>query len=117
MKVFQVNVVYKEGSTGNIIYDIHDGLKEKGINSIVCYGRGKRVIEEKVYKTSYEFFAKYNAIRARITGLQYGGSFIATTKLNKLIKQHNPDIVHLHCINGYFVNIYKIIDFLKKKQY
>lgn len=114
MKVLQVNVVYKKGSTGKIVYDIHTELQKKGIQSVVCYGRGTTIKEKNIYKTSSELLAKVNALRSRITGLQYNGSWLATNKLVKIIKKEKPDIVHLHCINGYFVNIYSLLNFLKK---
>lgn len=113
MKVLQVNVVYKKGSTGKIVYDIHNELQQNGIESIVCYGRGEKINEPNVYKTSSEILAKFNALKSRITGLQYNGSFIATNKLIRIINKEKPDIIHLHCINGYFVNIYKLLKFLK----
>lgn len=117
MKILQVNVVYKKGSTGKIVYDIHKRLQEKNVESVVCYGRGQGVDEDNVYKTSTEILAKSNALRSRITGLQYNGSFFATDKLINIIKVEEPDIVHLHCINGYFVNIYELIRFLKNNNY
>ena len=117
MKILQVNVVYKKGSTGKIVYDIHKRLQEKNVESVVCYGRGQGVDEDNVYKTSTEILAKSNALRSRITGLQYNGSFFATDKLINIIKVEEPDIVHLHCINGYFVNIYELIGFLKNNNY
>lgn len=116
MKILQVNCVYKRGSTGKIVYDMHKGLQEQGIESVVCYGRGQKVNESNVYKTSSEFLAKLNALSARITGLQYNGSSIATNKLINIIKKEKPDIVHLHCINGNFVNIYRLFDFLKNNK-
>lgn len=30
-----------------------------------------------------------------------------------IIKKEKPDIVHLQCINGYFVNIYRLVNWLK----
>ncbi|WP_169834435.1 glycosyltransferase [Paenibacillus donghaensis] len=113
MKILQVNCVYNRGSTGKIVNDIHKGLQEIEIESIVCYGRGPKTHEPHIYKTSSEGMAKLNALRSRITGLQYNGSAIATHRILNIIKRENPDIVHLHCINGYFVNIYKLIEFLK----
>ncbi len=114
MKVMQINCVYKKGSTGKIVYDIHTELKKQGIESIVCYGRGKKIVEENVYKTSTEFLAKFNNVKSRFTGMPYNGSFFATNKLFGIIKKEKPDVVHLHCINGYFVNIYRLLKFLKK---
>lgn len=113
MKVLQVNCVYKNGSTGKIVYDIHETLKKKGIDSVVCYGRGQKENECGVYKTSSEFIAKFNNLKSRFTGIQYNGCYLATKKIISIIKTEKPDIVHLHCINGFFVNIYKLLEFLK----
>ena len=60
MKIMQINCVYKTGSTGKIVYDIHKSLQKQGIDSVVCYGRGEKIKEDRVYKTSSEILAKYN---------------------------------------------------------
>lgn len=95
------------------MYDIHKGLEKENIESVICYGRGEKTTEENVYKTSGEIIAKFNNFKSRFTGMPYNGSFFATNKLIKIIKKEKPDVVHLHCINGYFVNIYRLLDFLK----
>lgn len=115
MKVLQVNCVYNKGSTGKIVGEIHRSLIKNGIESVVCYGRGKRVREKNVYKLCSDFYAKCNSLRSRITGLMYGGCYLSTIGLIRIIKKENPDVVHLHCINGYFVNIYRIVSWLKKE--
>lgn len=113
MKVLQINCVYKTGSTGKIVHDIHRELQKQGIDSVVCYGRGEKVNEPNVYKTCGELYSKFNNLLSRFTGLMYGGCFFPTNKLISIIKKEKPDIVHLHCINGYFVNIYRLIRYLK----
>ncbi len=116
MKVLQVNCVYNSGSTGKITADLHKALLEKGIESVVCYGRGKKTCEPFVYKTCGELYSKLNNLLSRFTGIMYGGCFFSTNKLIKIIKKEKPDIVHLQCINGYFVNIYRLISWLKKNK-
>lgn len=116
MKVIQVNGAYKEGSTGQIVYNIHNFLMKHGHESIVCYGRGMYFNDEHVYKISSEFGAKLNVLWGRIFGIQYGGCILSTNKLIRIIKRENPDVVHLHCINGSTVNIYRIIRWLKKNR-
>ena len=113
MKILQVNCVYKKGSTGKIVYDIHKGLLEKGYDSIVCYGRGNSIKEKNIYKISNETYSKFNNFISRFTGYMYGGCFFSTKKVVNIIKKEKPDIVHLHCINGYFVNIYNLLEWLK----
>lgn len=114
MKVLQVNCVYKKGSTGKITYDLHKALTEKGVESVVCYGRGERTNEPNVYKTCGELYSKINQLLTRINGVMYGGCFFSTNKLLSIIKKEKPDVVHLQCINGYFVNIYRLINWLKR---
>ena len=60
MKILQVNCVYNKGSTGKIVADVHAALKEKGVESRVCYGRGKKVREAGVTKTCGEFYSDLN---------------------------------------------------------
>ena len=116
MKVLQINVVYNTGSTGKIMCDIRTVLTEEQIDSVICYGRGPRVTEKNVYKTCGELYSKFNNLFSRLTGLMYGGCFISTQRLIRRIKKERPDIVHLHCLNGYFVNIYRLISWLKKSK-
>ena len=114
MKTLQVNCVYKKGSTGKITYDIHSELLKQGIESVVCYGRGEKINEPHVYKTCGEVYSKINHLLSEFTGVMYGGCFFSTNKLIKIIKKEKPDVVHLQCINGYFVNIYRLVSWLKK---
>lgn len=114
MKILQVNCVYRKGSTGKIVYDIHTELQRQGIESVVCYGRGTKVDEPNVYKVCSEWYSKLNNLWSRITGVMYGGLWLSTRRLMRIIEREKPDIVHLHCINGYFVNIYRIVSYLNR---
>lgn len=113
MKILQINCVYQSGSTGKIVCDIHSELLNRDIQSVVCYGRGKKVNIPNVYKIFCESYFMFNSLRCKITGLIYGGAYCSTRLLEHFILKEKPDIVHLQCINGYFVNIYKLVDFLK----
>lgn len=113
MKVAQVNVVFKKGSTGKIVYDLHSMLLENGHESIVCYGRKKMDSQKGIYKISSEIEAKFHALYERISGFSYTSSYFATKKLIHVLKKEQPDVVHLQCLNGYFVNIYKLLNYLK----
>ncbi len=116
MKILQVNCVHNTGSTGKIVCDIHRWLLEQGNQSVICYGRGATVHEESVYRVCCEGYAKLNNLRSRLTGVMYGGCFLSTSRLISVIKRERPDVVHLHCINGYFVNIYRLVTWLKNNR-
>lgn len=114
MKVLQVNVVWRKGSTGKITADIHEELLRQGVESVVCYGRGERVSEPHVYKTCGELESKVNHAGTLVTGVMYGALGAATKRLTDIIEKERPDIVHLQCVNGWFVNLYRLITWLKE---
>lgn len=116
MKVLQVNCVYDYGSTGKITKDLHEGLIKQGIDSVVLYGRRQSTHDSNVFKTCSEVEAKGWNVLSRIIGHPYEVSPIGTNVLINRIKKEKPDIVHLQCLNGYFVNIYKLIDWLKSNK-
>ena len=67
MKILQVNCVYKTGSTGKIVYDIHQYLCDQGLESVVCYGRGNVSVELNVHKGCSEVYGKWTGLMARIS--------------------------------------------------
>ena len=113
MKVLQVNSVYDFGSTGKITADIHRLLPQYGIDSIVCYGRGAKAKDGNVYRICNDFYSHVEHFRANITGIMYGGCEWSTHRLIEIIKKEKPDVVHLQCLNNYFVNIYQLVEWLK----
>lgn len=114
MKIIQINCVYKSGSTGKITECIHKDLLLDGVESIVIFGRGKKTHEKGIYKVGNELYSHINHFICNLTGLMYGFCFFNTNKIISIIKKEKPDVVHLQCINGYFVNIYRLLNFLKK---
>ena len=116
MKIMQINCVYGYGSTGKIVADIHTELIEKGYQSVVCYGRRNMPRQEQVYKVSTELEGKVHSVLSRLFGVDFGYSFFSTGRLLRIIAKEKPDVVHLHCLNGHFVNVYRLVEHLKKNR-
>lgn len=114
MKILQINNVYDFGSTGKITADIHHALQKQGVESVVCYSRRKQTNEKNVYKICGEFYSRVQHFLANVTGIMYGGCALSTRKLIRIIEKEKPDVVHLQCLNGYFVNIYQLVTWLKE---
>lgn len=116
MKIIHINCVYGEGSTGKIIYDLEQFNNVNNIETIIIYGHGKKLKEKGKHKVLNWISWKINTIYTYISGYMYKGSILGTLKTIKLIKKYNPNIVHLHSINGHMVNIYMLISYLKKNK-
>ena len=111
MKICQINCVYGVGSTGKIVRDIHSSLMEKGIDSmvIVPMTRNKDV---GVYTVSNKFLSYNTAIYRRGFGRQFDGALIQTNRIIQIMAKEKPDLVHLHCINGNNINVYRLLNYL-----
>lgn len=116
MKVLQVNCVYNTGSTGKITYDLHYGLQAAGIESVICYGRGEKTKDKNVYKICGEFESHIWKVYTMFNGMIYSGCWRSTKQIERVIEVEKPNVVHLQCINGYFVNIYHLVTWLKTKK-
>lgn len=106
--------MYPKGSTGKLTQILHEGLKKRNFESAVLYGRGKKIDAPYIHYVCGDIRGKLNHALSRVTGLMYGGCYASTQKIKKIIRKQQPDVVHLQCINGYFVNIYNLVDWLKK---
>lgn len=114
MKVLQINCWFNNGSTGKIVYAIHKYLEQHGDDSYVIYGMGSKSNDAHAIRIISNIIRKAQSFWSRITGYPYGGCWYGTMVALKLIRKINPDIVHIQCMNGYMVNIYLILEYLKK---
>lgn len=118
MKILFINAFYKEASTGKIVYDIMSHLEANTTYEMyACYGRGKKQEGHNIYRICSELYAKIGIAKGILTGRYYAGQKMATKRLLKYIEQLQPDIIHLHCMNSYVMNIYEVLDYIKKKRY
>ena len=116
MKIIQLNCVYPRGSTGKIVQILHNDYIDQGNTSIVLYGRDSHMDEASTHKVCNEISAKLNHALSCLTGIMYGGCWFSTQKIISIILAEKPDVVHLHCLNGYWVNIYRLITWLKEQK-
>ena len=116
MKILQVNVVYDVGSTGKITADLHRQLLKSGHESVVCTSRLQHTEDPNVINLCGVHYSHMNAAINCVTGFLHGGCHLSTRKLMGIIEKEKPDIVHLQCINGAFVNIYKLMAWLNQQK-
>lgn len=114
MKVVQINT-FSYKAAGNIMMSIHKALLEQGVESYVAWGRGRKAQNEHEYYMNDNRGVKIHGVYTRITDKHGFASKKATKKLLKWINEIQPDIIHLHCIHGYYINIKMLFAFIKEK--
>lgn len=114
-RILLIDVNCKYSSTGSIVYDLYTYMKKYGRNASVCYGRGKKIKESNIIKFGYDWETNLHALLARITGYNGCFSFFSTRRLIKYIDKYKPDVIHIHELHAYFVNIKQLLKYIKKK--
>ena len=114
MKVVQINCLFGTGSTGKIVAALYDYSKAQGDDAYVIYGIGEKQDDDHLIRTTPWAVRKAQSFRSRITGYPYGGCIWGTATALSSLERIKPDIVHVQCANGYMVNIYHILEYLKE---
>lgn len=116
MKIAQVDVNYNFSSTGKIVADLVAGLSDLGHSTMACHGRGPDSRNNNVHRISSRAEVLLHALGTRVAGLTGGFSPLSTHRLIEHFERFKPDVVHLHDLHGYFVNIRTVVDYLKNKR-
>lgn len=115
MKVLQINSVCGIGSTGRIATDIHQILKSKGHESYIAYGRSEAINCEDTLRIGNRIDLYAHVASTRFFDKHGFGSKKSTRAFIQKIEKLNPDVIHLHNIHGYYLNVEILFDYLKKK--
>ncbi len=114
-KIMQINCFFRYGSTGRLVGVLHDGLLARRISSVVCYARRPVPPEPGVFRVSNGFEQKRRALFGRLFGGDESRGGQGTRRIFALLRQERPDVVHLHVLNGHFVNAVRLLSFLGRE--
>lgn len=114
MKVLQINSVCGIGSTGRIATDIHNILIEQGHESYIAFGRNLPKNCDNTIRIGSKIDNYTHVAKTRLFDKHGFGSKRATKEFVKEIKKIDPDIIHLHNIHGYYINIEILFNYLKE---
>ena len=116
MKVLQINSVCGRGSTGRIATDLADILAQQGHSCRIAYGRD--TVPEKyqdiAVRIGSDWDVRLHGVETRLFDAHGFGSSRATSRLLEWVRNYDPDVIHLHNIHGYYINIELLFDYLKQ---
>ena len=115
MKVLQINSVCGRGSTGRIATDLADILRAHGEDCRIAYGR-ETVLEhyrDIAVRIGNDWDVRWHGMETRLFDAHGFGSRKATERFLVWVREYDPDVIHLHNIHGYYINIELLFEFLK----
>ena len=115
MKILMINVSCGTGSTGRICTDLADALEKKGHTVKIGYGRDAvpQKYQKYAIRIGNDLDVNTHALKARLFDRIGFGSKRATEKFIEWVKEYDPDVIHLHNIHGYYINIEVLFNYLK----
>ncbi len=115
MRILMINVVCGIRSTGRICIDLATALVAQGHEIKIAYGREEVPDKFKKYavRIGSDFDVKLHGIKARIFDGCGFGSKKATEKFIEWVKIWDPDVIHLHNLHGYYINIEILFSYLR----
>jgi putative colanic acid biosynthesis glycosyltransferase len=114
-KILFINTSYNLGGaakTARILFE--KAQLDSEITPYFAFGRGKGKQDKNIRKFGTSFSQLLHGGMVRLFGLDGFGSTIATNELKKWILQENFDLIHIHNLHGYYLNVFSLVDFLGK---
>lgn len=114
MKIVEINTC-DYGSTGKIMLQIAETARENN-HAVTTFSRKwnntKTISHSHIYFGSFLENALHH-ILAETTGLSECFSFIGTLSLILKLKKIKPDIIHLHNLHGWYINLPLLFKYIK----
>ena len=113
-RVLLVNTVAGTGSVGRLVVGLYHTLEANGYECLVAYGRGEAPAGVRSYRIGQDLDVYIHGGMSRITDRHGFYSKRATEEFVDVIKDFKPDIIHLHNVHGYYLNIRVLFEYLKE---
>lgn len=118
MRVLMINSVCGIRSTGRICTDLAQQMEAEGHEVKIAYGRVEDVPEKfKKYavRIGNDLDLKLHAVRTRLLDEHGFGSKKATREFLQWADAYDPDLLWLHNIHGYYINIEMLFAWIKSR--
>lgn len=116
MRIVQINSLCGYGCTGRIMAGISNVLKDNGHDCLNVYSRNTAPEELQSYKINSRFDTYLNVLHTRLTDKDGFGTKKPTLKLLDVIENYKPDLIQLHNLHGYYINIKLLFEYLAERK-
>lgn len=113
-RVLLVNTVAGTGSVGRLVTGLYDALTDRGYECLIAFGRDEVPPGYNGYRIGNDFDMYFHGAMSRLNDKHGFYSKRATKEFIRVIEDFDPDIIHLHNVHGYYLNIEILFKYLKE---
>ncbi len=113
MKILQLNTTIGSGSTGRIAEEIGNMLLDNKCQSYIASGKGSHAGVSECIRIGNKGDLYMHFLVSRVFDRHGFASRRTTRDFIRQLHKISPDIIHLHNIHGYYLNIRLLFDYLK----
>lgn len=115
MKILQVNTVIRGSSVGRIMADLYEVIKASGNEARVAVGREPMPegYEGILVGNKGDFYQ--HVVKNFLQGESGFGSAEVTKKFLSWVEEEKPDLIHLHNIHGFYLQVEMLFEYIKKR--
>lgn len=113
IKVLQISTVCGSGSVGRIMVDIYHTLEKNGDTGIIAYGRQKAPEGLLAYRFGTGADMALHVLSTFFRGEHGFASAGQTRRLIAKIREWDPDVIQLHNIHGFILQVELLFEYLK----
>ena len=113
-KLLIINVTVNSGSTGRIAEEIGQTAINNGYETYFAYGRTARESKCKIIKIGNGLNVNFHGVESMLFDNHGFSSRLATKKLIRKIERIKPDIINIHNLHGYYINVKILFKYLSK---
>ncbi len=115
-RVLFINTVATGGGVARIMTGLYHAREDHGYECLIAFGRGEPPADCRYYRIGSDTDVYIHGGLSRLTDRQGFYSTSATKALIRVIEDFNPDIIHLHNIHGYYLNVRVLFDYLHDRK-
>lgn len=114
LKVLQISTVCGSGSVGRIVVDLYQMLERNGDQGLIAYGRRKAPEGVRAFRFGSDGDMILHVLSTFFRGEHGFASGRQTKGLITRIRAWEPDVIHLHNIHGFVLQVELLFRYLKE---
>ncbi len=116
MKYLFINSVAGFGSTGRLAVESCRALMAQGHQCVLAYGRAcGDCADVPTVRIGSDLACRIHGLESRLLDDQGFGSRLATRRFLKWVEAYDPDVVWLHNLHGYYLNLPQLFAYLRRR--